>query len=282
MDRQTADFTRTPDGLTGRVLERAGCPIHYWTGGPAERPWVALMHGATMDHRMFNPQIEALLPHYRVLVWDGRGQGESQPIGDGFSLELCADDMLAIFDREGIDAAMLVGQSLGGYVAQHIYRQAPERVLALVQIGTTPVAKAYSKLDVTALRASLPLFRLWPFGNLTSLVARTTARTPAAQAYALEAIRRTNRDNFVSIWEAVSTAVNEEGWPGFRFDVPLLLLHGDRDTAGTIRRDMPVWAAAEPTAGYHVIPNAGHNANQDNPGVTNELLLSFLDRTLPT
>jgi pimeloyl-ACP methyl ester carboxylesterase len=175
---------------------------------------------------------------------------------------------------------VLVGQSLGGYVAQHIYRQAPERVRALVQIGTTPVAKAYSKLDVLALRASLPLFRLWPFDNLTRVVARTTARTPAAQTYALEAIRRTSRDNFVTIWEAVSTAVNETGWPGFRVDVPLLLVHGDRDTAGSIRRDMPAWAADEPTAEYHVIPSAGHNANQDNPALMNELLLSFLERAL--
>lgn len=272
------DFTTTPRGLTGKVLERAGCPIHYWTGGPDGRPLVVFMHGATMDHRMFNAQVEALLPDYRVLVWDCRGQGASQPMGDGFSLAMCAADMLAILDREGEESAVFVGQSLGGYVAQHIVRSTPERVLALVIIGATPLAKAYSKLDVWALKASLPLFRLWPFGNLTTVVARNTARTPAAQAYALEAIRRTSRANFITIWEDVSTAVDERGLPGFTIDVPLLLLHGDRDTAGTIRRDMPVWATQEPRAEYHVIAGAGHNANQDNPAETNRILRAFLER----
>jgi pimeloyl-ACP methyl ester carboxylesterase len=56
------------------------------------------MHGATMDHRMFNAQVRALAPHYRVLVWDARGHGQSQPMGAGFSLERCAGDMLAVLD----------------------------------------------------------------------------------------------------------------------------------------------------------------------------------------
>lgn len=276
----SANFTTTPDGLAPRVLERAGCPIHYWTGGPANGVPIVLLHGATMDHRMFNPQVDALLPDYRIVVWDGRGQGASQPMGDRFALEVCVEDLLAILDREGIAAAVLVGQSLGGYVAQLLYRRAPERVIGLAIIGATPLAKAYSRRDVWALKASLPLFRLWPFDNLTALVARTTARTPAAQAYALEAMRRTSRENFVRIWEDVSGAISERGWPGFTFGVPLMLMHGDQDTAGTIRRDMAPWAAAEPHAEFHIIPDAGHNANQDNPAETNRILRAFLERAL--
>ena len=102
------------------MLTRAGCRLHYWHGGPTERPLVAFLHGATMDHRMFTPQVEALLPRYRVLVWDARGHGLSKPLGDEFSLAGCAQDMLAILDEMGVAHAVFCGQSLGGYIAQHI------------------------------------------------------------------------------------------------------------------------------------------------------------------
>jgi 3-oxoadipate enol-lactonase len=56
-----------------------------------------------------------------------------------------------------------------------------------------------------------------------------------------------------------------------------LLTHGDQDRAGTIRRDAPRWAASDPLIEYIVIPEAHHNANQDNPRFFNRILLEFLE-----
>ncbi len=270
------DFQNTPGILSQNTLLRAGCPLHYWIGGAQDGPWLVFMHGATMDHRMFNAQVEALAPQYRVLSWDARGHGQSQPIGAGFSLQSCAEDMLAILDAHGVERAVLCGQSLGGYIAQHLYRLAPQRVQAMIIIGSTPIAKAYSRWEVWALKASLPLFRLWPYSHFTQTIAHSTARTPAVQVYALQAARQIPRKDFVTIWQAVTVAVDEKGDPALRFDVPLLLLHGDQDRAGTIRRDMPWWAQQEKQAVYRVIPNAAHNANQDNPEFTNQAISAFL------
>ncbi|MBK8989804.1 MAG: alpha/beta fold hydrolase [Chloroflexi bacterium] len=180
-----------------------------------------------MDHRMFNAQVEAFVSEYRLLVWDARGHGQSQPIGGGFSLEQCAQDMLVILDELGVSQAILCGQSLGGYVAQHLYRRAPERVAAMILIGSTPIAKAYSRMEVWALKASLPLFRLWPYDHFTQTISRSTALTPAVQAYALQAARQVQPADFAAIWQAVTLAVDEKGDPGLRIDVPLLLLHGE-------------------------------------------------------
>ena len=71
---------------------------------------------------MFNAQVEAFVSDYRLLVWDARGHGQSQSIGAAFSLEHCAQDMLAILDELGVAQAILCGQSPGGYIAQHIYQ----------------------------------------------------------------------------------------------------------------------------------------------------------------
>lgn len=60
MDKETIQMTNlyleTPPILSEHVLEHRGCPIHYWTGGREDRPLIVFMHGALMDHRMFNSQ----------------------------------------------------------------------------------------------------------------------------------------------------------------------------------------------------------------------------------
>lgn len=272
------DFLTTPASLTEHTIQREGCTVHYWLAGPEDRPLVVMMHGATMDHRMFNAQVEALLPDYRVLTWDARGHGKSLPNHTDISLETYARDMLAILDELSVDQCVVVGQSMGGYIAQKLYQIAPQRVQAMVQIGTTPIAKAYSRLEIWTLKATLPMFNLWPYGNFKNLVARTTSIKPEVQAYAAAAINQIPRDEFLRIWKTVSLAIDSKGMPDFKIKVPLLLIHGDQDKTGTIRRDMPKWTNIDPQAEYHVIPDAGHNANQDNPARTNDLLLDFLKR----
>lgn len=263
------------------VIERPGCRVHYWLAGAEDRPLVVFMHGATMDHRMFDEQVNALLPHYRFLTWDARGHGKSQPLNGEFSLEGCADDLLAVLDAIGVEKAVIGGQSLGGYIAQHIYLRAPARVQAMVIIGSTCIAFPYKKWEVLALKASMPLLSLWPYSHFTRTVARTTAIKAEVRRYALEAISQIARDDFLTIWKAVTLAVNEQGLPGHYIRVPLLMVHGDHDTTGSIRKLAPVWAAYEPDMRYEVIPHAGHNANQDNPVWFNRLLLEFLRENVP-
>lgn len=274
------DYTHTPDQLTPRVLERQGCPLHYWTAGPEVQGTAPLvfLHGVTMDHRMFNTQAEAFLPGRRVLVLDLRGHGLSQPLGSGFDLEVCAQDVLAVLNQERIDQAVLIGLSMGGYIAQYVYHQAPRRVKALVMIGSSPIFKPYSKTDVWMLKATLPLFNLWPFKSFMRTVARSVTLQPQVQQYALQAMAQIGREDFLVIWKAVTLMIDDKGLPGYKIEVPLLLMHGEKDQAGTILKEMPRWAEADPQAVYRVIPRAGHHANQDNPGETNRVLREFMEQ----
>ena len=54
--------------------------------------------------------------------------------------------------------------------------------------------------------------------------------------------------------------------------------NGEHDGAGTIRRDIPRWAVYVPQPHYAVIPEVGHNANQDNARFFNDVRIGFLDR----
>ncbi len=270
------DTDRRPIDLEHRRLARPGCTVHYWFGGNPDGPVLVFTHGAGMDHRMFDAQLAAFAD-FRLLVWDLPRHGDSQPSAGRFEIPAVAEDLLAVLDDAGARRAVLVGQSLGGYVVQHAYRLAPDRVRALVLIGTTSIAQPYSRAEVISLRATLPLLALWPYRRLTATVARRLSTVPSVQDYVLSAMRRLTHRGFLTVWRGLTRSLGRVGLPGHRVEVPVLLANGVRDDLGSIRRHAPAWAAAEPLTTLVMIPGAGHNANQDNPQAFNRVLRDFLD-----
>lgn len=262
------------------TLDRSGSRIHYWVCGPEDAPLVAFTHGASMDHRMFSSQVEPVVAAgYRVLTWDVRGHGYSKPIGRNFTVRAIAEDLSEIIDERGYEEATLVGQSFGGYVSQEFAFRYPNRVTALVVVGNTDITERPPRLEYVALRLSPYLFRLWPDGHLRKLIAKNTAQTTAVQKYAYNATCQLSKSEFVTVWKAVATCLHTA--PDYRIPVPLLLTHGEGDKTGTIVRDSPSWADREPHARYEIVPDAGHNANQDNPSFFNSVLLEFLNEHVP-
>jgi pimeloyl-ACP methyl ester carboxylesterase len=257
------------------ILDRGGSLLHYWTVGPEDAPVVVLSHGATMDHHLFDKQLEPLLDAgYRVLGWDMRGHGLSKPIGVGFSLSTVVDDLVAILDEIGVEKVTAVGQSLGGYVSQELLFRYPERIDALVIIGATDVTRIPPRLENLALKLSPYLFKLWPYQHLKKTIAERTAETESAKRYAYCATSQLSKREFLTVWKSVPEALHSE--PGYTIQRPFLLVHGENDRTGTVARDAPSWAKKEPNCRYEVIPDAGHNANDDNPQRFNEQMLDFL------
>lgn len=274
------DYTVTHPALNPFEVARPGCLLHAWEAGHASAPAVVMHHGATADHRMFNAQVDPLLQAgYRVVVVDGRGHGRSRPMTNTPTIDDYADDFLAVLDECHLDDAVYLGQSLGAYVAQHAINRNPERCRALVVVGSTLASLPVSRVDALALRASIPAFRVWPWGHLVRLTATSTALRPEAQAYMADCLASLGKRDFLRIWHAVNTAVSTTGFPTLPTDLAILWTHGDSDKAGNIVRDVPKILAQElPGLEYHVVRDAAHNANQDNPADFNAALLSFLDR----
>jgi pimeloyl-ACP methyl ester carboxylesterase len=100
---------------------------------------------------------------------------------------------------------------------------------------------------------------------------------PEVKAYALEACAPL--ETWLAMRKAIPGFFHEEA--DYRFPMPFLLTHGALDALKEVREQAPIWAQREPNCRYVVIPDAGHNANQDNPAFFNEVLLSFLDQHVP-
>ncbi|WP_316670090.1 alpha/beta fold hydrolase, partial [uncultured Propionibacterium sp.] len=117
------------------VVRVEGCALmgQVWGAGPA----VVLLHGAGMDRAVFDDQVMPLVDAgFRVAVPDLRGHGRSRPSATAPSAEVLERDVLAVMDELGMDRAALVGQALGGTIAQGLDRDHPERVSALAALGT--------------------------------------------------------------------------------------------------------------------------------------------------
>ena len=99
-----------------------------------------LTHGFASSSHAWAPVVDAFSAERRCITWDVRGHGKGYSPEDPaeYSIPLAIGDMEAILDREGVDRAVLVGHSMGGYLSLEFHKAPPERVAALVLVGTGP------------------------------------------------------------------------------------------------------------------------------------------------
>ena len=106
-------------------------------GSPSAEPVVLIM-GFGLSCAAWAPQIAPLSERYRVVAFDNRGAGRtSQPPG-AYTIPQMAEDTRGLLDHLGVDSAHIIGQSMGGMIAQELALRHAERVRSLVLMCTTP------------------------------------------------------------------------------------------------------------------------------------------------
>jgi len=116
-------------------IDRDGNRIYYEDSG-GDGPAILFSHGAFLDHTIWEPVVERLAPACRCITWDARGHGMSEANGP-FDYWDLAGDTTAILDAAGVDSAVLVGMSQGGWLTQRAAIASPQRVRAVVLTGTS-------------------------------------------------------------------------------------------------------------------------------------------------
>jgi len=253
-------------------LAREGVTLHYWTGGKAGAPLVVFTHGATIDHHEWDSTLPLVGEHFQVLTWDVRGHGLSRPAP--FDLQQAVDDLLAILDRLETSQAIFVGHSMGGNLHQELVFHHPRRVQAMVFLDCTWNFQKLSPLEALTLRMAGPIFKIYPHKMLVDQSLAMTATSKDSQELLRSSMASLSKAEFVQIMMATTTCLHYE--PDYKINKPLLLMVGDQDATGNIRKIMPIWAEHEPDCRFVVIPNAKHAANLDNPDFFHARLMEFL------
>ena len=117
-------------------LDRGGVELHYEIFGDG-RPTLLLLPAWSIIHsRQWKAQVPYLARHYRVVTFDGRGNGRSDrpPTAEAYDDGQFVADAVAVLDATGTDRAVLVGLSRGGRWAVELAATSPERALGAVLI----------------------------------------------------------------------------------------------------------------------------------------------------
>ncbi len=125
----------TPE-VSGHV-ERDGVHLGYETFGKGD-PAILLLPTWTIVHsRFWKMQVPYLSRHYRVITYDGPGNGRSDRTTDPsrYTADSYADDAAAVLDACGVESAVVVGLSMGAQYGSRLAALHPARVLGLVMIG---------------------------------------------------------------------------------------------------------------------------------------------------
>jgi rifampin ADP-ribosylating transferase len=125
-----------PDPAVHRIRLPTEVTVPYTVRGAPDGTPVVLVHAWGEARGCFDTLVTLLPPDLRVVTWDLRGHGEADKPAVGYRLEQVADDVLGLLDVLGLERAVLVGSSSGGYVAQQVAVTRPETVLALVLVGS--------------------------------------------------------------------------------------------------------------------------------------------------
>lgn len=134
--------------------------------GPAGAPTLLLLHGltASADLNWFRC-FDALGSRYRVVALEHRGYGRGLPLTGPFRLADCADDVVAVADVLGIERFVPVGYSLGGALAQLVWRRHRGRASGLVLCATSAffVATIWERAQWLGLPAWIAIVRRAPW-----------------------------------------------------------------------------------------------------------------------
>ena len=257
-----------------------GARIHYevfgWRGAPA----VLMIQGLGADKHAWDMQRFVLARRYRVVAFDNRGAGRSDKPFGVYSIEQMADDAVAVLDHAGVDAAHVVGASMGGAISQLMAVRHPSRVLSLTLACTAcrhqPWRRALlERWAQTALERGM--------GAMTHQAARwvmaprSFRRLVPAFGWLGPLAMGRPAHSFVAQVRAILAADERLAEELHTITVPTLVIVGNQDIL-TPRGDSEEIADRIPGAELVVISGAAHGFMVEHASTFNKILQDFLRR----
>lgn len=255
--------------------------VSYIDEGAANAPAIIFIHGFPLNKAMWNKQIAVLKHNYRVVAYDVRGHGNTNVGDSDFSIELFVNDLLGLMDVLKINKCKLCGFSMGGYIALNAVENYADRFEAIILCDTnciqdTPEAKDGRMKAIESIKSSgleqyaddslKKLFAPISFSNQIEEIAIvrnmivTTAEQSLFKTLHALAERKESCTNLHNI------------------NVPALILVGKEDAITSPDVAMSMHEKIKGST-IHIIDNAGHLSNMENPNLFNEQLTKFLKNT---
>jgi 3-oxoadipate enol-lactonase len=210
------------------IAELNGNKLYYEVTGDGPDT-ILFSHGAFLDHTMWEFVVADLSADYRCITWDERGHGMSECNGP-FDYWDAANDALGLLDLVGVDEAVFVGMSQGGWLSQRAALTAPEKVRGLVLQGTsinllTPEEQAgYAQLAEAWVANG-------PVGDIGNAVLGIQfAGSDYDGSYYLQRWQSKPPSAWAEVWQTILNR-DDLGDRARKFACPVAVLHGTADAA---------------------------------------------------
>ena len=262
-----------------QILQTNKGKVIYWRSElwDAGKDTIFFLHGLTADHSMFDEQITVFTKDYNILTWDTPAHGKSRPFAT-FDFGDTSDYIKSILDQHSVDKVILVGQSLGGFLAQSFIKRYPDGVKCFVSIDSTPYGFGYySRFDIWILKQVEWMAHLYPFQWMKKAMSKQVSTTQKSYEKMMQMLSPYNKSELCHLMGL--------GYAGFlddncelRIPCPVLLILGEKDRTGKVVQYNKAWAQQ---TGYplKIIKGAAHNVNVDMPEKVNACIRDFLAET---
>jgi 3-oxoadipate enol-lactonase len=256
-----------------------GITLGYHDSG-GDGPAIVLSHGYLMDHAMFDPQVAALTPEYRVITWDERGFGGTRAAGP-FTYWDSAADVLGLLDHLGIEQAVLGGMSQGGFLSLRAALLAPDRVRGLILIDTQAglenpeVVPAYEQME-----------QIWmeqgpaPVQDVVASIILGPPDGPVDYAPWFAKWAAWDADGLRLAFRCLLDRDDITGRLG-EIGCPALIVHGSADAAIPMGHAEIVRTGLAGPVTLVEVDGGTHASNMSHPDVVNAVILDFLRSVAP-
>jgi 3-oxoadipate enol-lactonase len=261
----------------GHVLIAGGTSLSFDVVGAG--PDVVLLHAGIADSRMWAGTVDALSDSYRVITYDQRGFGRSQPAPIAPFHPM--DDVVAILDHLAVDRFSVIGCSMGGTLAVDLAVQYPNRVQALVPVaaGVSGLPESNDALEpkYEQLGEAMTSGDLERFGQIAlDIWAPVTANDPSDDRIRAQLLE--NRAGMIA-WFTLA----QSGSPAYPhlgdITAPTLVVVGEQDSADCLRACHTI-ATQVLGAQIETLPGLDHNVPERAGNQFTNLLRQFLDTVL--
>lgn len=237
----------------------------------SEKSPLLFVHGVGSTAAIWDCQLRDFGGDRLCAAIELRGNGASKPDPDPASITRAgfAEDVLAVADALGAERFTIVGCSLGGVVAFELWRSAPQRIAAMLVVGSFA---RYPDGEQVAERISGEARAAGSMRAYGELRAAKLGLPPERLYETVEQFACKSVDCFVASTQATWTGDYRDVLPSI--NVPTLVAYGEHDVVAPRALAQEI-AAGVPGAVLVEIPGAGHVANADAPAALNGLLSNF-------
>lgn len=252
-----------------------GFEMYYEISGPANRPWLILIHGLAGSTRCWKNQTEEFSKYFRVLNLDLVGHGNSGGLKTKrYSGEIVANHIRMLMDQLEIQKAHILGLSLGTIVQQYFCEIFPDRVIS--SIYASPVTKSNVVSFIFNGLSDKIFLKIFPKNMylkfMGHLMMPGKIHSKSRKFFVQETLKMTDAE-FMKWWKLVMEGnhfdfINET-------DIPALMIAGEKDFC--FYKDSLLLKTKYRNSEFSVIKDAGHVTVFQKPDKFNQLVIDYIN-----